>query len=122
MTAEAVIADLSRAGYDLTNNRVIYCDTRGIWDELLVTNGAFAGFNSINESDLDAAIAIAERQRHIDQSPSLPTIKVPLLKHRKASRSLRRRNAAAHKKNKNQKSYPILMPHGQRSEINYFNP
>jgi hypothetical protein len=54
--AEAVIADLVRAGYDLRNDRVIYCDTRGVWDELLVTDGTFSGFESINDTELDAAI------------------------------------------------------------------
>jgi hypothetical protein len=37
---------------------VIYRDTRGIWDQLLVDrSGHFAGFSSINERDLSAALA-----------------------------------------------------------------
>jgi hypothetical protein len=37
---------------------VIYKDTRGIWDQLLVDRtGRFAGFTSINERDLPAALA-----------------------------------------------------------------
>ena len=37
---------------------MIYRDTRGIWDELLVNRtGRFAGFSSINERDLAAALA-----------------------------------------------------------------
>jgi hypothetical protein len=37
---------------------VIYRDTRGIWDQILVDRtGCFAGFSSINERDLPAAIA-----------------------------------------------------------------
>src|ERR1700730_14972716 len=55
--AENVIADLA-ACFDLSKYRVIYKDTRGIWDELLVDNtGQFAGFSSINEGDLPAALA-----------------------------------------------------------------
>jgi hypothetical protein len=56
--AENVIDDLVRQGFDLAQYRVIYRDTRGIWDELLVDRtGHFAGFSSINERDLPAALA-----------------------------------------------------------------
>jgi hypothetical protein len=55
--ADNVIADLA-ADFDLSRYRVIYRDTRGIWDELLVDRtGRFAGFSSINERDLPAALA-----------------------------------------------------------------
>ena len=55
--ADNVIADLA-ADFDLSRYRVIYRDTRGIWDELLVDRtGHFAGFSSINERDLPAALA-----------------------------------------------------------------
>jgi hypothetical protein len=54
--AEDVIASLVADGHDLSANRVIYRDTRGVWDELLVADGVFGGFKSINETDLDAAI------------------------------------------------------------------
>jgi hypothetical protein len=55
--AENVIADLA-ASFDLSQYRVIYRGTRGIWDELLVDRtGRFAGFSSINERDLPAALA-----------------------------------------------------------------
>jgi hypothetical protein len=55
--AENVIADLA-ANFDLSRYRVIYRDTRGIWDQLLVDRtGRFAGFSSINERDLHAALA-----------------------------------------------------------------
>jgi hypothetical protein len=55
--AENVIADLA-ANFDLSRYRVIYRDTRGIWDQLLVDRtGRFAGFTSINERDLPAALA-----------------------------------------------------------------
>jgi hypothetical protein len=55
--ADNVIADLA-ANFDLAKYRVIYQDTRGIWDELLVDRtGRFAGFSSINERDLPMALA-----------------------------------------------------------------
>jgi hypothetical protein len=55
--AENVIADLA-ADFDLSQYRVIHRDTRGVWDELLVDRtGHFAGFSSINERDLSAALA-----------------------------------------------------------------
>lgn len=51
-----VIADLA-ADFDLSKYRVIYRDTRGIWDEMLTNSfGEFAGFSSINERDLAAAL------------------------------------------------------------------
>ena len=56
--AENVIDDLARQGFDLSLYRVIYRDTRGIWDQMLVDRtGHFAGFSSINERDLSAALA-----------------------------------------------------------------
>ena len=55
--AENVIADLA-PDFDLSRYRVIYKDTRGIWDQMLVDRtGRFAGFSSINERDLPAALA-----------------------------------------------------------------
>jgi hypothetical protein len=55
---ENVIDDLTRQGFDLSRYRVIYRDTRGIWDQLLIDRtGHFAGFGSINERDLSAALA-----------------------------------------------------------------
>jgi hypothetical protein len=60
--ADNVIADLA-ANFDLSKYRVIYQDTRGIWDELLVDRtGRFAGFSSINERDLPAALAKLTRR------------------------------------------------------------
>ena len=56
--AENVIDDLTRQGFDLSRYHVIYRDTRGIWDQILVDRtGHFAGFSSINERDLSAALA-----------------------------------------------------------------
>jgi hypothetical protein len=57
--AEEVIAELITAGYDLSNKRVIYRDTMGLWDELVVKNGQFSDFRPIRETDLDCAIAKA---------------------------------------------------------------
>jgi hypothetical protein len=59
--AENVIADLS-ACFDLSKHQVIYRDTRGIWDQLLVDcSGRFTGFSSINERDLGAALGKVTR-------------------------------------------------------------
>jgi hypothetical protein len=56
--AENVIADLLAQGFDLSRYLVIYKDTRGIWDQILVDRtGRFAGFSSINERDLFTALA-----------------------------------------------------------------
>jgi hypothetical protein len=54
--AAHIIEDLAIL-FDLSHYRVIYRDTRGIWDELKTENGRFAGYSSINETDLDAALA-----------------------------------------------------------------
>jgi hypothetical protein len=56
--AENVIADLRKL-YDLTAcQAVIYRDSRGIWDRLLIDDqGRFAGFSALNEPTLEAAIA-----------------------------------------------------------------
>ncbi|HEX6441641.1 MAG TPA: hypothetical protein VF007_05595, partial [Stellaceae bacterium] len=60
--ADNVIADLAAQGLDLSRYLVIYRDTRGIWDQLLVDRtGHFAGFSSINERDLAAALAKVTR-------------------------------------------------------------
>jgi hypothetical protein len=59
--AENVIADLA-GDFDLSKYLVIYRDTRGIWDQLLVDRtGRFAGFSSINERELSAAIGKVTR-------------------------------------------------------------
>ena len=59
--AENVIADLD-ANFDLSKYQVIYRDTRGIWDQILVDRtGHFAGFSSINERELPAALARVTR-------------------------------------------------------------
>lgn len=53
--ADAVIEQLAEK-FDLSRYRVIYRDTRGIWDELRVRDGRFDGFRSINDRDLEAAL------------------------------------------------------------------
>jgi len=59
--AENVIAALA-ADFDLSQYQVIYRDTRGIWDQLLVNPaGRFAGFSSINVRDLDEALTRVTR-------------------------------------------------------------
>jgi hypothetical protein len=42
--AEGVIADLAAAGVDFRGRRVLYRDTTGRWDQLVVAGGAFSGF------------------------------------------------------------------------------
>ena len=54
---ENVIAKIAFDGVDLCNHRVIYRDTDGIWDEIVCKNGEFKGFRSINERNLDTALA-----------------------------------------------------------------
>ena len=60
--AENVIADLAAQGFDLSRFQVIYRDTRGFWDQILVhRTGHFAGFSSRNERDLSAALGKVTR-------------------------------------------------------------
>jgi hypothetical protein len=54
--ADAVIACLA-TNFDLAKFRVIYRDTRGIWDEMIVRDGRFADFRNINERELHKALA-----------------------------------------------------------------
>lgn len=53
--AEAVVADLAAAGVNLDAHPVIYRDSMGVWDQLVVEASKFAGFKSINERDKAAA-------------------------------------------------------------------
>jgi hypothetical protein len=57
--AAVLIADLVRDGYDLAKNRVVYRDTMGIWDQMLVAGNRFSGFKRLNRNNLDAAIEAA---------------------------------------------------------------
>jgi hypothetical protein len=59
--AEWVIQQLARDGFDLVKNRVIYRDTMGNWDELVVRDGRFDGFAPLNAKSQAQAIAHATR-------------------------------------------------------------
>jgi hypothetical protein len=65
--ADAVIEDLVAAGIDLAAHLVIYRDTMGVWDQLLVSGGKFASFKSINEREKAAAKAkvLASREAEL---------------------------------------------------------
>jgi len=53
---QAVLADIARDGVNLATHRVIYRDTMGVWDEILLAGVTFSAFRSINETDLSAAL------------------------------------------------------------------
>lgn len=55
--AEAVLADLKRRGISQPNDRVIYCDTEGQWDELCVDERGFVGFRILGAEKLSDALA-----------------------------------------------------------------
>ena len=60
--AENVIACLATKEFSLANRRVLYRDTEGRWDELLVQDGRFAGFTAIGVTGTwIEAIAAAKR-------------------------------------------------------------
>ena len=59
--AEDVIADLVAAGHDLTRKRVIYQDTMGYWDEIVVRDGRFSDYRPIRETELSRAMTKARR-------------------------------------------------------------
>lgn len=58
--ADNVVDDLARAGLDLAAYRIIYRDTRGIWDEIVIDRDRFAGFRSINVGSRAEALAKIE--------------------------------------------------------------
>lgn len=68
--AEAVIADLVRKGLDVAFMPVIYRDTEGTWDQLVVEDGRFDGFRLLGETDRDRAI---ERAKEFQ-----PTLNAPI--------------------------------------------
>lgn len=62
--AENVISDLLKSGLNLDAMPVIYRDTAGTWDQLVVENDRFSGFRTINKESKEAAKQMAlERQR-----------------------------------------------------------
>jgi len=53
-----VLADIAGQGVNLAGRRVIYRDTRGVWDELVLNpDGSFCNFKSINERERSKALA-----------------------------------------------------------------
>lgn len=54
--ADRVIEDLVDCHGSLDGKRVIYRDSMGVWDEILVSDNRFTGFRSVGERDLDAAL------------------------------------------------------------------
>jgi hypothetical protein len=52
--AEGVVADLARCGFDLSLP-VIYRDTQGVWDQIVVEKGRFNRFASLGQVSKDAA-------------------------------------------------------------------
>lgn len=55
--APGVIGDLVRAGLLRPGMRVIYRDSRCIWDEMIVRDLRFAGFAPVNKKSRDEALA-----------------------------------------------------------------
>ncbi|MCE4222139.1 hypothetical protein HCU64_00095 [Methylobacterium sp. C25] len=56
--AAGVVEDLRRLGYDLDRMPVIYRDTQGNWDEMVVRNGAFLCFHGIDQERKQALRAL----------------------------------------------------------------
>ncbi len=56
--AMAVIADLVAARIDVGSMPVIYCDTMGIWDQLVCENGKFHSFRSLDKRERNEAAAM----------------------------------------------------------------
>lgn len=54
--AEAVVDELVERGHLKAGMRLIYRDTRGIYDEIIVKDGRFAGFVPLNLRDREAAL------------------------------------------------------------------
>lgn len=55
---ERVLADIQGEGVPLGAHRVIYRDTMGVWDEVVLNDdGTFKAFKSVNEQQLSAALA-----------------------------------------------------------------
>lgn len=61
--AERVVATLAAQGL-LEGRRVLYEDSTGRWDELLVRDGRFAGFGPIGAKSQAAAVELAQRTAH----------------------------------------------------------
>ena len=57
-----IVEKLISKGIDPSIN-VVYKDTIGVWDQILVKNGRFAGFAYLGASNREAAIKKVERRR-----------------------------------------------------------
>lgn len=56
--AENVIADLVKAGIDLSKTRVLYRDSCGAWDGLATEGGRFVGFVPFGAPTFELALAL----------------------------------------------------------------
>jgi hypothetical protein len=64
--AEAVICQLHQDGFDLVGNRVLYQDTMGNWDELVVNDNQFRGFAPLQATSKTQAIENAFKRPKAD--------------------------------------------------------
>jgi hypothetical protein len=60
--ADRVIDDLVECHGSLVGKRVIYRDSMGVWDEIVVSDDRFTGFRSVGERNLDAALRTLVRR------------------------------------------------------------
>lgn len=58
--AENVVLEVGKL-FDVNAYPLIYRDSAGVWDEIVVKDGKFAGFKSLDQRDLPAAIAKVRR-------------------------------------------------------------
>lgn len=65
-----VLREVQAQGLDIDAHPVIYRDVVGIWDEIVVERGQFAGFRSLGETDRDTAIARRELAGSAIKSPA----------------------------------------------------
>lgn len=79
---ENVLKDLVGFGYDLDNLKVIYRDTMGIWDEIVVKNRLFLEFRNLGERSrlsamekvkrgITVKLTVIERMRFFDQASDI---------------------------------------------------
>jgi hypothetical protein len=71
--AAAVIRALRSGGYHLAALRVFYRDTQGAWDEILIADGWFRGFRSLNCDSLEAALRRAACPAECLRAPLVQT-------------------------------------------------
>ncbi|QEE39817.1 MULTISPECIES: DUF6011 domain-containing protein [unclassified Methylobacterium] len=60
--AESVIGDLVECLGDLAGKRIVYRDTSGVWDELVVTSNRFTGFRSVGVRTPEEVLAKIARE------------------------------------------------------------